>query len=481
MSADMTGAAAAINTRFGRLERRGVLLGLSGIQVAVAAVALFIAIVAVYSAGMSGLAVTAVAWGPLLAIATLTVGGRHVVDWVPLGAQWQARRLLGQTTSLSSVRRLPPPDQLDLPGIAGYLTVTGAPTSGAALIRDRRAGTISAVLRVSGTGFVLEDAATQDHRVSAWGRVLASLCQQPAIARVQVLHRSLPGGGGAVRAWWRQNALVGAPWAAQVLGDLVAQAEASADHRETLIAVGLRAPRGRAQLLSPGQVATIERHLAALVDTLGAAELRADGWVTPGELGSVLRASYDPDAAAFTGPGSTVSGPRLLGPMGVDERWDRLVTDGATHAVYWIAEWPRSEVHPAFLQPLLLTPGARRTFTLVAEPLPAAKALREIRRAKVEHAADAAQRAKSGQVEDEGLRAERADLLRREQDLIAGHGDLRFTGLITVTTANAQDLAGACAATESAAAQAMCELRRLVGQQGQAHAAAALPLARGLL
>ncbi|MGV8966593.1 MAG: SCO6880 family protein [Cellulomonas sp.] len=478
MSAETAGPVAAINTRFGRLERRGVLLGLSGVQLAFAAVALFIAIIAVYSGGIGGLAVTAVVWGPLFAIATLSVGGRHVVEWIPLGVQWQARRLLGQTTALSSVRHQSPPDQLDLPGIAGRLTVTEGPTSGAALIRDPRAGTISAVLRVSGSGFVLEDATTQDHRVGAWGRVLASLCQQPAIVRVQVLHRSLPGGGGPLREWWRRNALAGAPWAARVLGDLLAQAEASADRRETLIVVALRAARGRAQVLSPGQVATIEQHLAALVDTLSAADLRADGWVIPSELGSVLRASYDPDAAALAGPGSES---RLLGPMGVDERWDRLVTDGATHAVFWIVEWPRSEVHPAFLQPLLMTPGMRRTFTLVAEPLPAAKALREIRRAKVEHAADAAQRAKSGQVEDEGLLAERADLLRREQDLIAGHGDLRFTGLITVTTTNAADLAGACAATESAAAQAMCELRRLVGQQGQAHAAAALPLARGLL
>ena len=117
----------------------------------------------------------------------------------------------------------------------------------------------------------------------------------------------------------------------------------------------------------------------------------------------------------------------------------------------------------------------------MAEPLPVGKALREIRRAKVEHAADAAQRARIGQVEDEATRAEAAEIARREADLVAGHGDLRFTGLITVTAPDEDALAAACAATEAAAAQAMCELRRLVGQQGQAHAAAALPLGRRLL
>jgi hypothetical protein len=113
--------------------------------------------------------------------------------------------------------------------------------------------------------------------------------------------------------------------------------------------------------------------------------------------------------------------------------------------------------------------------------LSATAALREIRRAKVEHTADAAQRARIGRLEDASTRAEADDLVRREQDLVGGHGDLRFAGLITVSAVSRDGLEAACRATETAAAQAMCELRLLVGQQGQAHAAAALPLARGLL
>ena len=73
------------------------------------------------------------------------------------------------------------------------------------------------------------------------------------------------------------------------------------------------------------------------------------------------------------------------------------------------------------------------------------------------------------------------ELGRREAELVAGHGDLRFTGLITVTAPTLEDLESACTATEAAAAQSMCEVRRLVGQQAAAHAAAALPLARGVL
>ena len=62
---------------------------------------------------------------------------------------------------------------------------------------------------------------------------------------------------------------------------------------------------------------------------------------------------------------------------------------------------------------------------------------------------------------------------------VLGKG-LRFVGLLTVSAPTAEELEAACSATESAAAQAMCELRRLVGQQGQAFTAAALPLARSV-
>ena len=463
--------------RFGRMEHRGILLGLGAAQLAVLTIAMVIAVAGVYSAGTSGLVAGAGLWVPLAVAATASVRGRPVIQWLPLIGHWRARRLLGQTTAVTSTRPLPDPGVLRIPGIAGQLTVTEAPTSGAALIHDRRTGVVCAVLRVSGAGFVLQDPTAQNGQVASWGRVLGSLCQQSAIVRLQVLHRSLPS-GGSVRGWWANNAMAGAPWAARVLADLVADAESTSDHQQTLLAVALRPPRGRGQILGPAGVATIQQHLGALIDALKAAELHVDGWVTPDRLGSVLRASYDPDGAARAGDlGGTGS---LLGPMGFSEHWDHVRTDSAVHAVYWITQWPRSDVHPAFLQPLLLAPGTRRTFTLIAEPLPTAKALREIRRTKAEHAADAAQRARIGQVQDEAARAEDAELARREQDLIAGHGDLRFTGLVTVTATNTDDLAAACAATEAAAAQAMCEIRRLVGQQGQAHATGALPLARGL-
>lgn len=71
-------------------------------------------------------------------------------------------------------------------------------------------------------------------------------------------------------------------------------------------------------------------------------------------------------------------------------------------------------------------------------------------------------------------------MLQQEADLTAGHGVLRYTGLISVSAVSAEELDAAVAAVEQAAIQASCETRLLVGQQAQAFTAAALPLCRSV-
>ncbi len=70
--------------------------------------------------------------------------------------------------------------------------------------------------------------------------------------------------------------------------------------------------------------------------------------------------------------------------------------------------------------------------------------------------------------------------MQRERELVAGHTDLLFAGFLAVTASTKDELDGAVAEMQRAAIQAGCETRRLVGQQTQAFAAAALPLGRGL-
>lgn len=79
---------------------------------------------------------------------------------------------------------------------------------------------------------------------------------------------------------------------------------------------------------------------------------------------------------------------------------------------------------------------------------------------------------------DSAQTAEYHDVLQQESELTAGHGVLRYSGLIAISAPSEPELESAVAAIEQAAIQASCEIRRLVGQQAQAFTAAALPLAR---
>ncbi|WP_155856187.1 SCO6880 family protein [Cellulomonas sp. URHD0024] len=469
---------ASPSVRFGRLERRGVLLGLSGAQLAVVGVGLATAVAAVYSAGFAGLLAATPVWLTLLGIGTGSVAGRALVAWIPLIGQWIGRRICGRTSAVASTRAAARTDRhLTLPGVGLRLELVHcAALGGATLLVDRRAGTLTAVLRVGGAGFVLEDAATQGSRVVGWGRVLAGLCQQPAIVRVQLLSRAIPGGLAPARAWWREHCATPSTPLLAHLASLLDTGFVEPLTRETLLAVAVRSPR-RAHL-DLGDVAAIARHLHGVADAVSGADLVPEGWLDAAELKVRIRTGYDP----FAGPTVESVGPGTpAGPLGVDERWGLMRCDNAVHATYWVSEWPRSEVDPAFLQPILLGAARVRTMTVIAEPIPIAKALREIRRSKAEYAANSAQRARIGQIEAEATRAEHVDLERREAELVAGHGDLRYTGLITVSAPDEAALSEQCAALATAAAQAMCDLRLLVGQQGQAHLAAMLPLARGVL
>jgi hypothetical protein len=88
------------------------------------------------------------------------------------------------------------------------------------------------------------------------------------------------------------------------------------------------------------------------------------------------------------------------------------------------------------------------------------------------------QKARIGAISDLADAAALNDVLDRERALVAGHADIRFTGLIAVTAATPDELEDAVATIERAASQSGCETRRVLGRQAGAFSAAALPLAR---
>jgi hypothetical protein len=322
----------------------------------------------------------------------------------------------------------------------------------------------------------------QARRVHGWGRTLAALANG-ACTRIQVLESSLPDSGRTITGWWQtQGSKDETQWAVRQYQELMSTCAPSASTHRTLIAVAvdLKAARSAVQRSGrgiTGAAAVLRQEMDALGATLRTADLRLVHWLGEAELARSLRGAYDP---TYDQQPTGTHQPSLAtaGPMAVEERWDSLRHDTGYSAILWIREWPRVEVPTHFLHSLIFQPGIRRTLSITATPVPVGRAIRDIRRAKVEHATDSMQKARIGAISDLADTAELDDVLDRERALVAGHADIRFTGLLTITANTADDLEAAVASVERAAIQSGCETRRLVGQQAQAFAAAALPLAR---
>lgn len=468
--------------RFPRAEHRGLLLGLRLPQLLLVAGALVLLAVAAFSGvgPVPGVSM-ALSGAGLLGGAFGRAGGQPAYRWLFWRAAIEVRRARRQHRFRARPQQPKPAGTLGLPGTAASLLVQVP--AGFAAVHDPHARTLTAVLRVQAAAFALLETGEQDRRVAGWGRVLAGLCQGGRIARVQVLERTVPDSGDALTAYAEDHLVDAESWPGQVYRELVASAAPASERHQTFLAVSLDLARCARQVRQAGGgitggAALLTQETTNLESSLHAAGLTAHGWLDTSDLAGVVRSAYDP--AATVPPRDGQPAPDAAGPMAVDESWHRVRSDTGVHAVYLVAQWPRVEVAADFLDPLVFTPGVRRAFSLVAQPVGVDRALKEIRRAKTAHVTDAAQRARIGQIEDEALTAEFRDVLAREAELVAGHGELRFVGLLAVTAPTREDLDAACGQVETAATQAMVDLRRLVGQQGEAFAAAALPLGRGL-
>ncbi|MGZ6583142.1 MAG: SCO6880 family protein [Solirubrobacteraceae bacterium] len=467
--------------KFSRLSQRGMLLGLSGAQLVVVSTGAAVGVLGLY-AGVFLYVIPLI--GVCAALAFVTMGGRKVIEWTPVALTWAWRSAGGQLSYRRRIVKPRPAGTLALPGDAARLRQYVDPDTGAVMVYDPHAQTLTAVVALEHPAFVLLDPAEQERRVVAWGRVLATACRSGRIATLQVMERTLPDSGKGLAQWWDAHGTHDDSWTAQTYADLIDRAGPAGERHASTISIALdmkiagrtiRAAGGGIR----GAAAVLRQEMTTMTAALRSADLSPGTWLSPGELAIILRSAYDPAVSgALERHGELGRDLATAGPVAVTESWGSLRSDSAHHAVLWISEWPRSLVFPGFLAPLLLSSGIRRTFTLLYTPMRTDRAARDIRKKKTEYISDAAQRQRIGQIEDAQQSAEYADVLQQEADLTAGHGVLRSTGLVTISAPARDELERAIAAVEQAAIQASCETRRLWAQQSQAFVAAALPVAR---
>jgi hypothetical protein len=494
---------------FHPLERRGVLLGLQAGQVVTLLAGLAAALLAV----RTGPAVV----GSVLAMAILAtagagalwpLSGRPLAAWLVVSAGWIMRRHRGKPLAVEPLtgRRCagtPPTDGRDgmamtatarpattvsirrgrmvdidrgpLPAGIDLLEVAGrAGQETLGVLRDRRSGMWAAVVPVQGRSFVLLDADEQVGRLESWRAVLGTLARPGSpLRRIQWTYRSAPERGGGLGAP-DQRLVSSGPWtvrAGDSYRDLVADVGLVTQTHQAWMVLAVAGPRLRSQ--RDGPLEDLCREVRLLKGHLRNAELDAGPPLTRDGLDRLIGGAHRRER---TGPDQARRG--FLGPMATDEAWSTLRVDASWHATYWICEWPRVEVQPNFLTPLLLGAGRRRV-SVVMSPVPAERAARQVRAARAADAADEELRSRAGFLPSVRRGREAEGVIRRESELADGHADYRFSGYITVTADDLDGLAAACAETEQAAQGAHLELRRLYGRQREAYTWT-LPLARGL-
>jgi hypothetical protein len=441
-------------------------------------------VAAFYAGGGMLIAATAPVWVLSAVLTWMPIAGRPIVEWLPVAGWWLWRTTGGQLAYRRRIVTPRPAGTLALPGDMARLREHVDPETGAGMIHDPHQGTLTAVCEIRHPAFVLLDPAEQHRRVTAWGRVLATVCRSGRIAMLQVLERTLPESGTGLAEWWATHGTDDGSWAATTYAELIDRAGPAGERHATTVSVSLDMKAAARQIRTAGgglrgAAAVLRQEMGTLTTALRSADLTPTGWLSPGQIAVTLRSAYDPAVAAtLERHGEIGQSLATAGPVAVTESWTHLRTDTGYHAVLWISEWPRSLVYPGFLAPVVLSTGIGRALSLLYTPMRTDQAARDIRKKKVEHISDQAQRRRIGQIEDAAQSAEYEDVLQQEADLTAGHGVLRVTGLLAVTAPSVEELDAAVSAIEQAAIQASCETRRLVGQQAASFTAAALPLAR---
>ena len=481
---------------FHPLERRGLLLGLDGGKLATIAAG---AVMAVAAHAMLG--------GPLgvfcglvlvtggLAGALWTRDGSSLAARAVAGLAWLSRRprvAIDDGPVLGRVGTSQPADPLtsDIPpttacGVrparttrpAGVELVRdgGLPGEGPlGLVRDRRSGTFAGVIPVSGCSYSLLDPGEQAHRLEAWRRVLGSLARPGSpVARVQWLRRSWTGGlGGSTLPHHAPASDLGARDGdpAGSYHRLSASAGATMTHHQAWVLVAVRPSHHQLRRPARGMegIRELRRELRLLAAQLRDAGLHPLDPLDPEGLHGLMSSDRAAPVRAGGGPW----------PLAATDGWSTYRADGAWHATYWVAEWPRIPVGPDFLTPLLVGPE-RITVSVVMAPVAPDRAMREVRSARTADMADAELKARAGFLPSARRERESEGVAQREAELADGHHEFRFSGYVTVSADDPEQLSAACAATEHAAQSARIELRRLFGRQAEGYTWT-LPLGRGL-
>lgn len=492
--------------RFGPLEQRSLIGGLRSGQVAVLAGAAVLGLLALYViGGAAGVVFTLLMLLIGAAAIFLPVSGRTVDEWTPVIARWYWRRRktggqyrssspglgmrVGEGGEQEHVPSLPP----ELEGLELLSIPYGSDHVG--VMCDRGEGTYTVALAVRAGAFALRDTAEQERALEAWGAVLAGCARDGSpVRRIQWIEQTVPGQGDDLASYMQEKRDRSVPLDSDIVRSYIELLESAApvtQEHEVLLALQIDYGRGAKEIkrLGGGDEGACElvlREAEAMAQRLGTAEITVFGLLRPRQYAEVIRDAFDPfgrqarTRAALDDPEREGVDPDLMGPLADETSWSHYRTDSAYHCTYWVSSWPRSDVGPTFLAPLLMQGSSLRAVSVTIEPVPYSVAMRKAEMAQTAEVAEEMGRHRHGQMTTARTRRRQQASSRREEELADGHAELRVVGMVRAYHGTPELFDRTKSEVEHGAQLARLELQPLWGEQ-EAGFANTLPICRGLL
>lgn len=448
-----------------------------------------------------GLGLAAVIAGGAGAFAFFPVRGRTAEEWLPVLLNWQLRRKNAsagyRSTAPQGGHRIeggavkPPPPALppQLEGVEIQAASYGRREIG--VLSEPRHGRLTALFSVRADTFGFLPDTEQERKLEAWGRALAASCQDgSAVRRIQWIERTLPAGGDDLAQYLHNERDEMVPLASEPVKSYLALLEAAApmaQQHEVLIAVQVdRKHTGRGSgTEEDAALSALIRETEELAENLARAGLAPLGLLTPGQYARTLREGFEPfgheprKRLGLIDPDRAEAERTHPGPLATEASWRCYRADGAVHICHWVATWPRVPAYATFLLPLLMQTHAARSVSVVMAPTPFSVAQRKAEARQTAEDADDIQRQQQGFSTTARVRRRKAEVTRKDEELAAGHGEMRFAAFITTSGHSVEEAEEGAVLVERAALRSGLELQRMDGEHDAA-VAFALPLCRGL-
>lgn len=314
--------------------------------------------------------------------------------------------------------------------------------------------------------FPLLGRSDQERFLDAWGQVLAGTAGQgSAVRRVSVIQRQVPDASNEAQEWLAAHPSDVDMMMRKDYAELIDQMGAAAATSEVLVGITCEIP-----LRSNVDPLLLEaEQFCARMETAGFAMSP----LSVGRFGAYLASLLTGTPLANT----PSSDPAETGPLATEETWSTLRLDGRVHKTYVVAAWPRVQVGPTWLEPLLTTPiaNAIRTTAIHFEPVPSDRAMKKARTGVTAAEMAMQRKAEKSITVTSADRQVQEHALRREQALTYGHAEHHLSALTSISVESDEAMERATRTLEHAASKSNVVIKPAYATQGKAFAAM-LPL-----